>query len=139
MPNLSVTVEHTKVYVLCTRTSSGVTQWIEERSQGGQVTTLLELVPPPSSCGVGRHLPFPPSPSPLPLATIPLTFWVAPFFPPLSFLFSQDPAAQAVTAGSSGGDPASLLTSVPPVFRPLGPAVTLPPTGPVPLPSPLVC
>ena len=33
MPYLSVTAEHTKVYVLCTRTSKDVTQWIRERSQ----------------------------------------------------------------------------------------------------------
>ena len=41
MPNLSVTVERTKAYVLCARTSRSVTQWIGERSQGGQVRLLL--------------------------------------------------------------------------------------------------
>ena len=41
MPNLSVTVERTKVYVLCTRTSRDVTQWTGERSQGGQVRLVL--------------------------------------------------------------------------------------------------
>ena len=41
MPNLSVTVECTKVYVLCARTNRGVSLWIGERSQGGQVRLLL--------------------------------------------------------------------------------------------------
>ena len=41
MLNLSVAVECTKVYVLCARTSRDVTQWIGERSQGGQVRLLL--------------------------------------------------------------------------------------------------
>ena len=41
MPNLSVTVEHTRAYVLYARTSRSVTQWIGERSQGGQVRLLL--------------------------------------------------------------------------------------------------
>ena len=41
MPNLSVTVECTRACVLCTRANGGVTQWIEERSQGGQVRLLL--------------------------------------------------------------------------------------------------
>ena len=41
MPNLSVTAERTKAYVLCTRTSRDVTQWIGERSQGGQIGSLL--------------------------------------------------------------------------------------------------
>ena len=41
MPNLSVTVERTRAYVLCARTSRNVTQWIEERSLEGQVGLLL--------------------------------------------------------------------------------------------------
>ena len=41
MLNLSVTAERTRAYVLCARTSRSVMQWIEERSQGGQVRLLL--------------------------------------------------------------------------------------------------
>ena len=41
MPNLSVTVERTRVYVLCARTNRDVSQWIGERSQGGQVRLVL--------------------------------------------------------------------------------------------------
>ena len=41
MPNLSDTVEHTRAYVLCTRTNRSVSQWTGERSQGGQVRLIL--------------------------------------------------------------------------------------------------